>query len=314
MLRVASIGECMIELRHRSAGDLELGFGGDTLNTAAYLARLTRGREVSVDYVSALGDDAYSDQMLAAWQAEGIGTGLVARLPGRLPGLYTIRTDARGERSFTYWRSASAAREMLADGRAERLRQALGGYDLLYVSGVTLSVLDEPQRAALMALADGLRAEGGRVAFDSNYRPVGWPDRDAARRAFDAMLTRTDIALPTLDDDRALFGVADAAAAADRLHRLGVAEVAIKLGPDGCFLSSARGSGAVATEPVRAVVDSTAAGDSFNAGYLAARLLGAAPEAAARLGNRLAARVIAHRGAVVPAEATRDVTLDDCIA
>jgi 2-dehydro-3-deoxygluconokinase len=264
---------------------------------------------VSVDYVSALGEDAYSDQMLAMWQAEGVGTALVARLPGRLPGLYTIRTDARGERSFTYWRSASAARLMLKDGRAERLQAALAGYDLLYLSGITLSILDPPQRAALLALADAVRAAGGRVAFDSNYRPVGWPDPDEARRTFDAMLTRTDVALPTLDDERALFGVADAAAATDRLHRLGVAEVAIKLGRDGCFLSSALGTGEVAGEPVGAVVDSTAAGDSFNAAYLGARLLGAPPEAAARVGNRLAARVIAHPGAVVPADATRDVTL-----
>ena len=121
MTRVASIGECMIELRHRSASALELAFGGDTLNTAVYLARLTNERGVRVDYVTALGDDAYSDAMLAMWQDEGIGTDLVARLPGRLPGLYTIRTDARGERSFTYWRSASAAREMLRGPRAEQL-------------------------------------------------------------------------------------------------------------------------------------------------------------------------------------------------
>jgi 2-dehydro-3-deoxygluconokinase len=309
MPRVASIGECMIELRHRSERDLELAFGGDTLNTAVYLARLGKKRGVSVDYVTALGDDAYSERMLAMWQAEDVGTALVARLPGKLPGLYTIRTDAQGERSFTYWRSASAAREMLKDGRAERLREALAGYDLLYLSGITLSILDPPQRAALLALAEAVRAAGGRVAFDSNYRPVGWPDRETARQSFDEMLMRTDIALPTLDDDQALFGVADAAAAADRLHRLGVAEVAIKLGRHGCFLSSALGTGEVEAVPVDEVVDSTAAGDSFNAGYLAARLLGQEPEAAARLGNRLAARVIAHPGAVVPAEATADVTL-----
>jgi 2-dehydro-3-deoxygluconokinase len=309
MLRVASIGECIIELRHRSADDLELAFGGDTLNTAVYLARMTRGHEVSVDYITALGEDAYSDQMLAMWQAEDVGTTLVARLPRRLPGLYTIRTDQHGERSFTYWRSAAAARDMLKDGRAGRLQEALAGYDLLYLSGVTLSILDEAQRAALLALADALRAAGGRVAFDSNYRPVGWPDRDAARGAFEAMLTRTDIALPTLDDNQALFGVADAIEDADRLHRLGVAEVAIKLGEAGCFLSSAEGTGAVPAEPVAEVVDSTAAGDSFNAGYLAARLLGSTPEAAARLGCRLAARVIAHPGAVIPAAAMADIGL-----
>src|ERR687898_1580757 len=138
MIRVASIGECMIELRHRSATVLDLAYGGDTLNTAVYLARLTRDREASVHYVTAVGDDAYSDGMLAMWQDERIATDLVARLPGRLPGLYTIRTDARGERSFTYWRSAAAARDMLRSERARDIPDRLVGHDLLYLSGITL--------------------------------------------------------------------------------------------------------------------------------------------------------------------------------
>jgi 2-dehydro-3-deoxygluconokinase len=307
MIRIASIGECMIELRHRSATLLDLAYGGDTLNTAVYLARLTSGRGVQVDYVTALGDDPYSDAMLRVWRAEGIGTDLVARLPGRLPGLYTIRTDAQGERSFTYWRSAAAAREMLRGEWAERVAAALEGCDLLYLSGITLSILDSPQRARLMALADRLRECGGRVAFDGNYRPVGWPDPKEARAAFDEMLARVDVALPTLDDEQALFQVGDARACADRLRRRGIAEVAIKLGRAGCFLSSAEFTGEIAAEPADAVVDSTAAGDSFNAGYLAARLLGADPQGAGRLGNRLAARVIAHPGAIIPAQAMADL-------
>jgi 2-dehydro-3-deoxygluconokinase len=310
MIRVASVGECMIELRHRSATELDLAYGGDTLNTAVYLARLMRNKDVRVDYVTALGDDAYSDGMLAMWQDEGIATDLVARLPGRLPGLYTIRTDERGERTFTYWRSASAARDMLRGPRAEQVAAALRGYDLLYVSGITLSILDPPQRATVVAIADLVREHGGRVAFDSNYRPVGWPNPDAARAAFEEMLGRVDIALPTLDDEQALFGVKDAPECAERLHRRGVAEVAIKLGQAGCFLSSAKFTGEIPAEPVDEVVDSTAAGDSFNAGYLAARLLGADPPRAARLGNRLAARVITHPGAIIPAAAMADIRIE----
>jgi 2-dehydro-3-deoxygluconokinase len=307
MIRIASVGECMIELRHRGATELDLAYGGDTLNTAVYLARLTRGRDARIDYVTALGDDAYSAAMLAMWQGEGIGTDLVARLPGRLPGLYTIRTDAEGERSFTYWRSASAARAMLAGERAGQVAAALAGYDLLYLSGITLSILDSPQRATLAAIADRVRASGGRVAFDGNYRPAGWPDADAARAAYDALLQRVDIALPTFDDEQALFGAASALACADRLHRQGVAEIAIKLGEAGCFLSSAEFTGEIAAEPVEVVVDSTAAGDSFNAAYLAARLFGADPAQAGRRGNRLAARVIAHPGAIIPADAMADL-------
>jgi 2-dehydro-3-deoxygluconokinase len=307
MTKVASIGECMIELRHRGERELELGFGGDTLNFAVYLTRLNRGRDVAVDYVTALGDDPYSDAMLAMWRAEGIGCDLVARLPGRLPGLHTIRTDQHGERSFTYWRSASAARDVLRGAHGSRIARRLAGYDMLYLSGITLSILDPPQREGLMALADAIRAQGGRVVFDSNFRPAGWPDPDEARAAFDQMLRRVDIALPTLDDDQALFGVEDAADCARRLHGLGVAEVAVKLGRAGCFLSSGERTAEMPVEPVARVVDSTAAGDSFNAGYLAARLAGAEPDVAAAQGHRIAARVIAHPGALIPPAAMADL-------
>ena len=307
-IKIASIGECMVELRHRSETELTLGFGGDTLNFAAYAARLTRHHDVRVEYVTALGDDPYSAQMLAMWRAEGVGAAHVARLPGRLPGLYTIRTDEQGERTFTYWRSAAAARAMLENGRGERLAEALAGHDLLYFTGITLSILDPGQREQLAAIAERVRAAGGRVAFDSNFRPAGWPDRDEARAIFDRFLELTDIALPTFDDERVLFGVADPRACAERLHGLGVPEVVVKLGRQGCVLSSAAATGEVAAEPVDRVVDSTAAGDSFNAGYLAARLLGADPQTAGRLGNRVAARVIAHPGAVIPAEATADLS------
>jgi 2-dehydro-3-deoxygluconokinase len=307
MTKVASIGECMIELRHRSERDLELAFGGDTLNFAVYLARVTRGKGVEVDYVTAFGDDPYSDAMLAAWRAEGVGCELVARLPGRLPGIHTIRTDGQGERSFTYWRSASAARDVLRGAHGARIVERLAGHDVLYLSGITLSILDPAQRETLMAIADRLRKRGGRVVFDSNFRPAGWPDRDEARAAFDRMLRRVDIALPTLDDDQALFGVEDAADCARRLQSLGVIEVVVKLGARGCWLSSDECSALVPAEPVARVVDSTAAGDSFNAGYLAARLAGAEPDVAALQGHRIAARVIGHPGAIIPIAAMADL-------
>src|SRR5215510_2744588 len=206
MKRVATIGECMIELRHSDAETLKLGFGGDTLNTAVYLARAGRDADIRVDYVTALGDDAYSQKMVEAWREEGIGTDLVARLPGRLPGLYIIRTDERGERSFTYFRSAAAARDMLRDGRDAQLAERLAGYACLYLSGITLSILDADQRQALMTTLDRLRSGGTQIAFDSNYRPVGWPRIDDSRKWMSEAFRRSDIALPTLDDEQRLFG------------------------------------------------------------------------------------------------------------
>ena len=105
--KVAVIGECMLEVStmggewNRSSLPAGLSFGGDTLNTAIYLARLG----IDVDYVSAVGDDDMSGWMLEQWRAEGVGCDLVNRIENTVPGLYLIQIDEQGERSFRYWRA-----------------------------------------------------------------------------------------------------------------------------------------------------------------------------------------------------------------
>ncbi|HYD65863.1 PfkB family carbohydrate kinase, partial [Azospirillum sp.] len=176
----------------------------------------------------------------------------------------------------------------------------LEGYDLLYLSGISLAIWGERGRELLFPLLDRVRRRGGRVAFDTNWRPRLWPDRETARRAYDAMLARTDIALPGVGDLRDLYDDADAAAVLDRVRAAGVPEIVLKLEEPGCRVVGNGRDALVPAERVATVVDTTAAGDSFSAGYLAARLAGRMPEDAARAGHRLAAVVIQHRGAIIP--------------
>jgi 2-dehydro-3-deoxygluconokinase len=298
-MRVACIGECMVELSEQPDGTLVRGFGGDTLNTALYLARLG----VAVDYVTALGDDVWSDEMAAAWGREGIGLDQVRRLSGRMPGLYIIRTDSDGERSFHYWRDRAAARDLFAGSGAAETEAVLATYDLVYVSGISLSLYGEAGRAALFETLSNLRARGGRVAFDTNYRPRGWPDRDAARTAFRAALALADLIFASVEDLDWLFGKAGEE---EVLCRRGRAEIVLKTSPaSGPIARVLHGAAdaSVPAGPVARVVDTTAAGDSFAAGYLAARIAGLAPEAAAAEAHRLAGAVIGHRGAVIPRDA-----------
>lgn len=298
-MKVASIGECMIELSPRQGGLFALGFGGDTLNTAVYLARLG----VAVDYLTALGDDRFSDRMIAGWRAEGVGVGRVRRLAGRLPGLYLIETDERGERFFSYWRERAPARELFQGDDAAGLAAAIAGYDLVYLSGISLSLYGKEGREALFAALDAQRGRGGRVAFDSNYRPRNWHDADEARGAMQALLKRADIALVSYDDERALWGDGSPGACARRIQKLGPGEVVVKNAGETAHVAADGSSQSVAPEPSPPPVDTTAAGDSFNAAYLAARVNGAAPADAARAGHRLAAAVIRHPGAIIPRQA-----------
>jgi 2-dehydro-3-deoxygluconokinase len=298
--RAASIGECMIELAPREGGLYRLGFGGDTLNTAVYMARLG----LDVDYLTAMGDDPYSERMVAAWAEEGVGVARVRRLPGRLPGLHLIETDARGERRFFYWRDLAPARELFRLPDAPRLLEDIAGYGLVYLSGISLSLYGEDDRAALLGALDELRRRGGKVAFDSNYRPRNWRGADSARAAMEALLKRADIALVSFDDEKTLWDDKSPEHAAKRIANLGPGEIVVKnAGGPAIILIAGERPLAVAPERQESPRDTTAAGDSFNAAYLAARHWGAAPAEAARAGHRLAAAVIRHPGAIIPRQA-----------
>ncbi len=299
--RVVSVGECMVELSRGPDHRFGLGYGGDTFNTAVYLTRA--GLEVA--YATALGDDPYSRGIRDLAGREGVATDLILTVPGRLPGLYLIETTDDGERTFWYWRDRAPARELFQLAGAERVIEGFRDATLVYFSGITLSLYNP---AGLDRFAAALRAAkdaGAKIAMDSNYRPRGWGgDIDRARLTFERFWRLADIALPTLEDEQALWSDADAGATAGRLQGLGASEVIVKLGSRGAFVASGGATDVLPAEAGIQAVDTTAAGDSFNAAYLAARQRGlSAPEAAAR-GNRLAAAVIQHRGAIVPADAT----------
>jgi 2-dehydro-3-deoxygluconokinase len=301
MARIICFGECMIELSRSSDGGAgwQQGFAGDSHNVAVYLARL--GGDVA--YMTAVGQDEYSAEMRGVWAKERIARDLVLTHRDRIPGLYAIRLDDQGERSFTYWRGQSAARAFFDCPGAEAALEAAGAAALLYLSGITLSLFDDAERARILALAATVRAQGGLVAFDSNYRAKGWSDAAAARQAMTSFGAQAHILLPTFEDDAALFGDASPEACAARWRALGAQEVAVKLGAHGCLVSAGETLCRVAGERVDAVRDTTGAGDSFNAAYLAARLAGSDPFAAAASGNRLAAAVVQHSGAIMPRSA-----------
>ena len=293
---VVCVGEGMIELAGPEDA-MRLGFGGDVMNTAIYLARL--GCEVA--FATALGRDPYSDRLVRMLETEGVRTTRIVRDEARIPGLYLIRTDADGERTFHYWRQESAARALFRSARLGAWLANVGGAaDVAYVSGITLSLMDGQGHAAMAGWAERVRQDGGAVAFDTNYRPRGWPTPTAARDAIEHIAPHVSTALPTFEDDAALFGDATPEACARRWRAWGADAVVVKTGQDGAYLDT-DGQQAWIEPPERVTpVDTTGAGDSFNAGFLAARLGGAEPKAAAIAGHALAGTVIRHRGAIIP--------------
>ncbi|WP_212801061.1 sugar kinase [Pseudomonas sp. St290] len=298
-LKVALVGECMIEMRGEPGAAIMQTFGGDTLNTAVYLARLNPRGAVALDYMTAVGSDAFSVAMRRSWLDEGIGDVHVRVIEDALPGLYFIQTDPRGERRFLYWRGEAAARRMFDGPEADTLLNGLADYDYVYLSGISLAILTPEGRQRLIQALHLARRGGTRIVFDNNYRPHLWPDPEAARQVYRELLRLTDLALITWEDDAILFGYRDTDALFSAYAQEGVGEVALKRGADSCLIQCPAGRFEVPAQHVAHVIDTTAAGDSFNAAYLACRLRGGDPEQAARWGHRLAAQVVQYRGALI---------------
>jgi len=294
--RIACIGEAMIELALDSTGsNAQIGVAGDTLNTAVYLRRNWAGDVADVAYVTAIGSDPMSDRIADFIRSQQISDDLVIRCPDRMPGLYSIKTDAAGERTFSYWRDTSAARQLFQSGIGPDL-DALAAFDALFLSAITLAILPAPMRATLLDWLATYRTRGGLVIFDSNYRPRLWPDRDVARRDIGRAWAQTDIGLPSVDDEIAVFGDPDAQGVMQRLKTAGVRLGALKRGEAGPLPLS----GDAIDQPYPAatkIVDTTAAGDSFNGGFLASWASGGSQAEALLAGHNCARAVVGIAGA-----------------
>jgi len=300
-LNTVSIGEAIVEMAPVGDGLYRRGFAGDTYNTAWHMAQALPGQALAgrarVGFVSCVGQDAVSEAFVAGLIADGLDVSGIARTPGRGMGLYLIALNGV-ERSFHYWRSVSAARMLAAD--AGVLAQALAGAGLIHLSGITVAILTPEDRARLLAALTHARAAGAVVSFDPNIRPKLWASMDEIRATIPRFLAVCDIALPSFDDEALVWGDPSPEATVARFAQAGVAEVVVK---NGAGAVAGLSQGAVTLHPtprVTGIVDTTGAGDAFNAGYLAARLIGQGPGQAVASGQAFAAQVIGHFGAKIP--------------
>ena len=296
MRQLLALGECMLELSHADTALWRLGVAGDTLNTAWYARRLLDTQKWRVAYGTRIGTDQFSQRIADFLTQANLDTTWVQRDPERTAGLYAINLE-QGERSFTYWRGQSAAKHFADD--PDWLTRAMATADVLYFSGITLAILaPQAQRNLLLSLAHA-RQSGRTIVFDPNIRPKLWRDREGMCKTIMAAASVSDWVLPSFDDEQTFFGDTDRQACAQRYLAVGASEVIVKNAGSPMWVASAQGGGEVDCGPRLTPVDSTAAGDAFNAAFLATRLHDGNAVAAAHAGHHLAAQVIGAHGALV---------------
>lgn len=306
MKKIAFIGECMIELNGKPFGEMWQSYGGDTLNSATYLSRISSPDDIQVHYVSALGTDSLSSQMCRCWQADHIYTNWVLKDENHQPGLYLIQLDEQGERTFLYWRNQSAAHYMVQHPDFHQVLTELQQVDMIYLSGISLAILPKNDRTFLIEQLRKLTKLGVEIAFDSNFRPKLWDSFKDARDCYSQLLPYVSLALVTFDDEQLLWGDDNEQATRTRLHQIGIPNVIVKSGQNGAYFSDSQSHqhGQVIPEKIQNVVDTTSAGDSFNAGFLQGYLRNKPLDICCAQGNRVAGIVIQHKGAIIDKHAT----------
>ncbi|PWT85447.1 MAG: sugar kinase [Proteobacteria bacterium] len=295
--RVVCVGEAAIELVRGGDGRFGIGCTGDVFNVAIYLARAG----IPTAFATALGDDPYSETIVALATAEGIARDLMLRLRGRLPGLSVVDLDSAATPHRFDWHGEAPARELFELREWEHVAEGLSKAKLVYFSGITLSRYSNNGIGRFLAVIEMIRQSGVKIAFDGNFRPRGWRgDLPRARTVFMEALKRVDMALPAYDDEAVLWGDPSPEATVERLQAFGIGEIVVKNGPNSALVAAGGKRELVPVPEVVVPVDPTAAGDSFNAAYIAARVTGKGPADAAAAAHRLAGQVIRHRGALMP--------------
>lgn len=290
-----AIGEAMVELAPDGNGALRQSFAGDTLN-AAYYARAALPAAWQVSYFTLLGQDAMSDAMLAFMAQKQIGTDYIGRHTSRTPGLYMVHLN-NGERSFSYWRSESAAR-LLAEDKTT-LKKAIEASDIIVFSGITLAILEDDGADNLLSVLQEMRGADKLIAFDPNIRPRLWPDQDHMRSQLIRGAKASNLVLPSFDDESSHFGDLTIADTIDRYRSYGLNRIIVKNGADdieGYFDGQPL---TVKAATVPQIIDTTGAGDSFNGSFLGHFARTKDAVASAQYASQVAAKTIQHYGALV---------------
>ncbi len=292
MKRIVIFGECMVELRGQEEDSMTKSFAGDTYNTAVYIKRCLP--DSSVSYLTAIGADFLSDELLFKMGEHEINTDLVFRSSTRNLGLYMIRNDNQGERTFAYWRSESAATQTF-----NVMTENNVACDWFYFSGISVAILDDDQRNKLFTLIAKLKQNGCKIAFDPNYRERMWKNKQEAQYWTSKGYEVSDLAFPGADDHLMLFGHTNADDIFNYLADKNIEEIVMKNGAVGVHILRQNEQCIVPVERVTSVVDTTAAGDAFNGGYMAARLADKKSVESASYGAKVAATVITYPGAII---------------
>lgn len=289
-----SLGEPLIEFYATKPGHLknillfERGWGGDTSNLAVSFARLGK----KAGYITKIGGDDFGQSFIDLWKKEHIDVTNVLVSPKDFTGIYFI-TYHNGH-DFTYYRKGSAASKLsFKDIDQDYLSNA----KIFHSSGIS-EAISTTCRNTVLKTAKLAKKKGLIYSFDINHRPKLWSN-ETALKVITQTLRLADIVFPSLEDLRFLYGDEQPENLSRRILKFGPQTVVVKLGSEGCLVTTKKKSMKVKGFKITSV-DPTGAGDAFDGAFLFGLLKGWDSEETAIFANAVGALTSLGKGAVNP--------------
>jgi len=287
MVDLTAIGECLIEFNELEGGFYSRALAGDVVNTLFYANRLG----LQSEFISCFGNDPFTKSIVQFFKKEGVSIEHVPIL-NQNNGVYFVQVQS-GQSVFHFLRKDSAATETLNALSIDEIGSVISSSHQFLFTGVGLAVLKNKEK--LVALLPNLKDT--RLYFDINFRPSLWSDPAELIDMVKEIAHTVHTIFVSEGDDAKLFGTRSVKKAMEHYRSLGYERGVYRVGEQGAYAWLGN-TAYYATALNVAVVDTTGAGDAFNAGFLSSDKWNGDIRNGLQWGTASAAVAIQERGGI----------------
>ena len=293
-INVCSIGEAMIEISNIKNSFYNQSFAGDTLNFCNYLDK----KKLNAFFLSAIGKSEINQSLLDFVKSKNISTKYIKQINQFEVGLYLIKNKDNGEKQFFYWRDESAAKQYFNNIDFLNLYKELKNFDYIYFSGITLSIIHISKLNNFIKLLKLLKRKKIKIVFDFNIRPSRWNKKNL-NIFLDSVLKFVDICFLSGEDMNYWKNKNNIKSYEQIVRKYKLKHSIFRKNAKFTYVFLNKTRYVFKNKLLKKVVDTSGAGDGFNAAYLSNFIVNNDPVLALKAGSSLGSKIVMKKGAIV---------------
>ena len=293
-INVCSIGEAMIEISNVKNNLYNQSFAGDTLNFCNYLDK----KKLNAFFLSAIGKSEINQSLLDFVKSKNISTKYIKQINQFEIGLYLIKNKDNGEKQFFYWRDESAAKQYFNNIDFLNLYKELKNFDYIYFSGITLSIIHISKLNNFIKLLKLLKSKKIKIVFDFNIRPSRWNKKNL-NIFLDSVLKFVDICFLSGEDMNYWKNKNNIKSYEQIVRKYKLKHSIFRKNAKFTYVFLNKTRYVFKNKLLKTVVDTSGAGDGFNAAYLSNFIVNNDPVLALKAGSSLGSKIVMKKGAIV---------------